>query len=86
MKNIQQALTDVTEMYSNNCLEFEVVDHVPTDNLWVVNVRNKEAPGSLLQFEVIDDNGVPKCSVLQKVNVGRKSMFKFMNRIVNALE
>jgi hypothetical protein len=49
-------------------------------------VYNKDIPGSLLQIEVIDDEGVPKCSVLQKVNVGRKSMFKFMNRFVDALD
>lgn len=86
MKNIEEALTDVTSMYSNNCLQFEVVDYAPTKNLWLVNIRNKEAPGSLLQIEVIDDNGIPKCCVLQKVNVGRTSMFTFMNRLVDALE
>lgn len=86
MKNIDNALSDVVDMYKTNTLEYEIVQHIPEDNLWVVNVHNRDAPGSLLQIEVIDDNGIPKCCVLQKVNVGRKSMFKFMNRLVNTLD
>jgi hypothetical protein len=86
MKNVHNALSDVVEMYTLNVLDYEVVQHIPEDNLWIVNVYNRDAPGSLLQIEVIDDSGIPKCSVLQKTNVGRKSMFKFMNRLVDALD
>ena len=86
MKNVHNALSDVVSMYASNVLDYDVVQHIPEDQLWIVNVYNKDIPGSLLQIEVIDDEGVPKCSVLQKVNVGRKSMFKFMNRFVDALD
>ena len=86
MRNIYNALTDVVEQYTANAIEYDVIQYIPEDNLWVVNVYNKDASGSFLQIEVIDDYGVPKCSVLQKVNVGRRSMFKFMNRLVSALE
>lgn len=86
MKNIHNALTDVVHAYKANTLDYEVVQHIPEDNLWIVNVYNRNAPGSLLQIEVIDDLGIPKCCVLQKVNVGRMSMFKFMNRLVDALD
>ena len=86
MKNIHNALSDVVSMYTANVLDYEVRQINPEDDLWIVNVRNKDAPGSLLQIEVIDDDGIPKCSVLQKVNVGRKSMFSFMNRLVDALD
>ena len=86
MKNVHNALSDVVSMYASNALDYDVVQHIPEDQLWIVNVYNKDIPGSLLQIEVIDDEGVPKCSVLQKVNVGRKSMFKFMNRFVDALD
>lgn len=86
MKNVHNALSDVMACYKANTLDYEVVQHIPEDNLWIVNVYNRDATDSLLQIEVIDDDGIPKCCVLQKVNVGRKSMFKFMNRLVDALD
>lgn len=84
MKNIYNALTEVTELYTLNTIDYEVSEPIP-NTLWVVNVYNRNAPGSLLKVEVIDDNGIAKCSVLEKVNVGFKSMSKFMNRLVDAL-
>lgn len=86
MRNVYNALTDVVNMYTANAIEYDVVRYIAEDNLWVVKVYNKDADGSFLEIEIIDDNGIPKCCVLQKVNVGRRSMFKFMNRLVNALE
>jgi hypothetical protein len=85
MKNIHNALTDVVSMYRANVLEYDIVHHDPQHNLWVVNVYNLNAPGSVIKFEVIDDNGIPKCCVLQTINVGRRSLFRFMNRVVDAL-
>lgn len=86
MRNVYNALTDVVKMYTANAIDYDVVRYIAEDNLWVVKVYNKDADGSFLEIEIIDDNGIPKCCVLQKVNVGRRSMFKFMNRLVNALE
>lgn len=84
MKNINEALNEVVNMYTANTLTYEINQLIP-DNLWVINVHNQNAPGSLLQIEVIDDEGIAKCSVLQKVNVGRKSMCKFMDRFLENL-
>ena len=86
MKNVHNALTDVVEKYRNDILDYKIVQEIPEEQHWIVNVYNRNAPGSLLQVEIIDDNGVPKCCVLQKINVGRRSMFQFMNRLVDALE
>lgn len=86
MKNVYNALSDVVCMYSPYAINYEVIQHIPEENRWVVNIRNRDATGSLLQVEVIDNNGVPVCCVLQKVNVGKKSMFKFMDRLVDALD
>jgi hypothetical protein len=85
MKNIYNALEDVASMY-NDYIDWEIEQYIPEENRWIVSVRNKDAPGSLLQVEVIDDGGIPKCCVLQKTNVGRKSMFRFMDRLVNAFD
>lgn len=86
MKNVHNALSTVLEKYHTDTLHYDVVQEFPDDQLWIVNVYNRNAPGSLLQIEIIDDDGVPKCCVLQKVNVGHRSMFNFMNRLVDALE
>lgn len=85
MKNIDNALADVLANYKLNTLDYDITK-VDTQDAWIVNVYNREAPGSLLKIEVIDDYGIPKCCVLQKTNVGRRSMFKFMNLFVDALE
>lgn len=86
MKYVTDALENVLSNYQPGTLTYDVERFDILNKLWIVNVRNTEVPDSLLQVEIIDDDDVPKCSVLQKVNVGRKSMFKFMNRLVDALE
>jgi hypothetical protein len=86
MKNVQNALTDVIEKYRADTLTYDVIQENTNESFWIVNVYNQNAPGSLLQIEIIDDAGVPKCCVLQKVNVGRRSMCRFMDRLVNALD
>jgi hypothetical protein len=84
MKNVHNALSDVMEYYK--LLNFEVVNFIPEDSRWLIKVYEQANPNAFLEIEVIDDDGVPKCCVLQKVNVGRRSMFQFMNRLVDALE
>ena len=84
MKNIDNALSDVMKHYK--FLNFEIVSFVPEDSCWVIKVYQQTNSNAFLEIEVIDDDGIPKCCVLQKVNVGRRSMFDFMNRLVDALE
>lgn len=84
MRNVDNALSDVVGMYKNNSIHYTIVESV--DDYWKVNVYHREAPDALLQIEIIDDEGVPKCCVLKKINVGRTSMVKFMNRLVDALD
>lgn len=86
MKNVHNAFSNVVSKYRHNILEYDVISENPNENLWIVNVYNRDAPGSLLQIEVIDDEGIPICCVLQKVNVGRRSMVQFMGRLMDALE
>lgn len=86
MKNVHNALSTVVETYKRNTIEYDIIQELPDDNLWIVNIYNRDANGSLLQIEIIDDDGVPKCCVLQKLNVGRRSMCRFMDRLMNELE
>jgi expansin (peptidoglycan-binding protein) len=52
---------------------------------WVVQVRNQDIPNTLLEFEVLRIDGQYVSCVLQKVNVGRRVMFRFMNKFMNDL-
>lgn len=52
---------------------------------WVVQVRNRDIPGTLLEFEVLRiENEYVSC-VLQKVNVGRRVMARIMNKFMYEL-
>jgi hypothetical protein len=84
MRNVDNALSTVVTNYKNNSIHYEIIES--DRDLWVVNVYNRDAPGSLLQIEIIDDDGIPKCCVMKKLNVGRSSMVKFMNRLMDQLD
>lgn len=86
MRNVENALTDVAAMYGPGELQYEIVEYKEQDSLWIVNVYNQGVPEALLQVEIIDDNGTPVCSVLTRRNVGRRSMNRFMDRLIDALE
>lgn len=86
MRNIHNALSDVVSSCRNTTLEYDILAEIPEETRWIVNVYNRDVPDSLLQFEVIDDNGIPKCCVLQQTNVSFRSMSRFMNRLVDELD
>lgn len=86
MRNVENALTDVVGMYLLGEIQYEIIECKHEDLIWVVNVYNQRAPEALLQVEIIDGNGVPVCSVISRRNVGRRSMIRFMDRLVDALE
>lgn len=86
MRNIHNALSDVVCSCKNATLEYDIVEDIPEETRWIVNVYNRNVPNSLLQFEVIDDNGIPKCCVLQQMNIPFRSMSRFMNRLVDELD
>lgn len=52
---------------------------------WVIDVTNRDIPNTLLQIEILsNEDGYNGC-VLQKVNVGRRVMERFMNKFMNRL-
>jgi hypothetical protein len=86
MRNVENALTDVIGRYPSGEIQYEIIGYVEQNMQWIVNVYNQAAPEALLQVEIIDDNGIPVCSVLTRRNVGRRSMNRFMDRLIDALE
>lgn len=86
MRNIHNALSDVVSSCRNATLEYDIIAEIPEETRWIVNLYNRNVPNSLLQFEVIDDRGIPKCCVLQRMNVSLRSMSGFMNQLVDKLD
>lgn len=80
MMNIQLALDNVVSCYKNNSIEYTIVEQ--NDEYCVVDVTNKEAPGSLLKIEILYNGS---CCVLQRKSVGFRSMKRFMDRLVSEL-
>lgn len=52
----------------------------------ILTVWNECVPGSYLTIELHDNEGVPAALVLHQHNVGRRSMTRFMNRLMDALD
>jgi hypothetical protein len=82
MRSLDNALTDVQSKYKG--MTYEIAQNSPTQ--WTVTVYNECAPGSYLKIEVLDVEGTATACVLEQHNVGRRSMTRFMNRLMDALE
>lgn len=52
---------------------------------WVVQVRNQDIPNTLLEFEILRVDETYVGCVLQKVNVGRSVMVRFMDKLMDEL-
>jgi len=87
MIRVHHALDRVIALYPPGLLEYSAYKTVSQeDSFWIVQIHNTQIPDSLLQVEVFDDDGIPKCCVTGRVNIGRKTMFRFMDQFVDALE
>lgn len=85
MRNIDNAISDVLTHYNGNITARIVADPNVPDR-WRIEVRHVGAPDALLEIEVLNLENEPVACVLQKVNVGRRSMNKFMDLLVDYLE
>ena len=84
MKNIHNALSDVLGHY-NGVLSGQVVEEYE-NNRWKIQVRHVQDANSLLEFEILEVENEPVGCVLQCVNIGRRSMNRFMDLFMDALE
>ena len=84
MKNIHNALSDVLEHYNGELSGQVIEEH--ENNRWKIQVRHIQDANSLLEIEILDIENEPIGCVLQRVNIGRRSMNRFMDRLMNALE
>jgi len=84
MDSITESVQHVVAKLKGN-IDYTVARDNDTEARWLVQVRNRDIPNTLLEFEVlrIDDQYV-SC-VLQKVNVGRSVMVRIMNTFMHEL-
>lgn len=84
MDSITESVQHVVSQLKGN-IDYTVSRDNDAEARWVVQVRNRDIPNTLLEFEVlrIDDEYV-SC-LLQKVNVGRRVMVRVMNKFMHEL-
>ena len=84
MDSITESVQHVVSQLKGN-IDYTVARDNDAEARWLVQVRNRDIPNTLLEFEVlrIDDQYV-SC-VLQKVNVGLSVMVRIMNKFMYEL-
>ncbi len=82
MRSIDNALADVLQKYK--AMTYDLQHDAPSQ--WTVTVWNERVPGSYVKIEIHDVGGMPAALVLQRFNVGHRSMSRFMDRLLDALE
>ena len=73
----------VTQLKGN--IDYTVQRDENTEARWIIQVRNRDIPNTLLEIEVLRPEGTYVGCVLQKVNVGRRVMVRFMNKLMDEL-
>lgn len=86
MRNLENALTDVMSRYKRNSLSYDIQRDPNARNMWILEVRINDVPGSLLKIEIINNNGYPACCVLEIISIRHRSMEIFMDRLTDALD
>ena len=85
MRNIDNAISDVLEHY-NGRITTRIVEDPNVPQRWRIEVRHVQVPDALLEIEILNLENEPIACVLQKVNVGRRSMNRFMDLLMDYLE
>ena len=81
MLALDNALAEILPKYKG--VTAEITPDTPQRTL--LTVWNECAPGSYLKIEILDNEGTPTACVLERMNVGHRSMTRFMNRLMDAL-
>ncbi len=85
MRNIDNAVSDALAHY-NGRITARIIEDPNVQDRWRVEIRHVQVPDALLEIEILNLENEPIACVLQKVNVGRRSMFRFMDLLMEYLE
>jgi len=85
MDHVTSSVNHVISRLKGN-IEYTVERDTITNTRWMIQVRNRDIPNTLLEVEILQREGNYIGCVLQKVNVGRSVMVRFMDKLMDELE
>jgi hypothetical protein len=85
MRNIDNAVSDVLTHYNGN-ITAQIITDPNVPDRWRIEIRHIEVQDAFLEIEILSLDNEPVACVLQKVNIGRRSMNRFMDLLVDYLE
>jgi hypothetical protein len=85
MRTLDNALSD-TLAYFVAHLDARILPDPDLETRWRIQVEDRQTPGSLLEVEILNLNGEAVGCVLQRTQIPFRTMRRFMNRLMDALD
>ena len=85
MRTIDTALSDTLESFAAH-LDARILPDPDLETRWRIQVEDRQAPGSLLEVEILNLHGEAVGCVLQRTQIPFRTMRRFMNRLMDALD
>ena len=89
MRNVHNSVADTIEDLNQQGIYFQEVtifQDEQNDKRYIIRVRQPHLPNSRMEIEVIEDDGVPIASVLDRYRISRATMDVFMDRLMVMLD
>jgi len=85
MRTIDNALSDTLGSFVAH-LDARILPDPDLETRWRIQVEDRQTPGSLLEVEILNLNGEAVGCVLQRTQIPFRTMRRFMNRLIAALD
>jgi hypothetical protein len=85
MRTLANALSDTLESFEAH-LYARILPDPDLDTRWRIHVEDLQTPGSCLEVEILNLEGEAVGCVLQRTQIPFRTMRRFMNRLLEALD
>jgi len=85
MRTLATALSDTLESFEAH-LEARILPDPDLETRWRIQVEDRQVPGSCLEVEILNLEGEAVGCVLQRTQIPFRTMRRFMNRLLDALD
>ena len=85
MRTLPNALSETLESFEAH-LYARILPDPDLETRWRIQVEDLQTPGSLLEVEILNLDGEAVGCVLQRTQVPFRTMRRFMNRLLEALD
>lgn len=85
MRTLDNALSDTLSSFVAH-LDARILPDPDLETRWRIQVEDRQTPGSLLELEILNLNGEAVGCVLQRTQIPFRTMRRFMNRLMDALD